>query len=128
MRKLIVALLLVLLVVAWVPVPRRVALALDPNWIYTGLDDGQLKAQGELAYPEEGVRHNRAAHRLGSKLMTDRHGPVVAVWMGVANEVWEAHNMSHTGEPYFSTTRFDFGDLAANMRGVRDSLWREDER
>ena len=99
-----------------------VVMFLDPNALLIGMNDGELKVAGELIYPEEGKLLNRAGHRLGSKILTDRWGFEVAITLGVLNEVWEAENLRFTGEPYFSTTRFDFEDLAANLRGVHDSF------
>jgi hypothetical protein len=102
----------------WLDVVVRV---LDPDRLLIGLSGDELAILGERLYPEEGKLHNRAAHRLGSRILTDRYGAVGATALGIANEVFEAYNLRHTGHPLFSTARFDLGDVAANVRGVVDS-------
>jgi hypothetical protein len=102
----------------WLDVVVRV---LDPDRILIGLSSDQLNYFGERLYPQEGPLHNRAAHRLGSRILTDRYGAACATALGIANEVFEAYNLRHTGHPLFSTARFDLGDVTANVRGVVDS-------
>jgi hypothetical protein len=99
----------------------RLVRLLDPDRILIGLSSDQLKLRGEMLYPREGILHNRAGHRLGSRILTDRFGAVVATALGIANEIFEAYNLRHIGAPVISTERFDLEDLAANFRGVIDS-------
>jgi hypothetical protein len=99
----------------------RLVRVLDPDRLLIGLSGDELKLWAERLHPEEGTLHNRAAHRLGSRILTDRFGPVTATALGVANEIFEAYNLRHTGAPVISTERFDLEDLAANFRGVFDS-------
>jgi hypothetical protein len=99
----------------------RLVRFLDPDRLLIGLSSDELKLWGERLYPQEGHLHNRAGHRLGSRILTDRFGPVAATALGIANEVFEAYNLRHIGAPVISTERFDLEDLAANVRGVLDS-------
>jgi len=99
----------------------RVLRLLDPDRLLIGMSGDQLLVWGERLYPQEGRLHNRAGHRLGSRILTDRFGAGIATALGVANEVFEAYNLRHTGAPVVSTKRFDLGDLGANLRGVLDS-------
>jgi hypothetical protein len=99
----------------------RLVRFLDPDRLLIGLSSDQLKLWGETLYPQEGRLHNRAGHRLASRILTDRFGPGAATALGVANEIFEAYNLRHIGAPVISTERFDLEDLAANFRGVFDS-------
>lgn len=99
----------------------RLVRALDPDRVLVGLSGDELKLWGERLYPEEGPLHNRAAHRLGARILTNRFGAVAATSLGIANEIFEAYNLRHTGHPVISTERFDLGDLAANTRGLVDA-------
>ncbi|MCG6920493.1 MAG: hypothetical protein LJF15_05315 [Acidobacteria bacterium] len=99
----------------------RLVRFLDPDRLLIGLSGDELKLWGERLYPQEGILHNRAGHRLGSRILTDRFGPVAATALGIANEIFEAYNLRHIGAPVISTERFDLEDLAANFRGVYDS-------
>jgi hypothetical protein len=99
----------------------RLVRVLDPDRLLIGLSSDELKLWGERLYPQEGTLHNRAGHRLGSKILTDRLGAVVATALGIANEIFEAYNLRHIDAPVISTERFDLEDLAANLRGVFDS-------
>jgi hypothetical protein len=99
----------------------RLVRFLDPDRLLIGLSSDELKLWGERLYPQEGHLHNRAGHRLGSRILTGRFGPVAATALGIANEIFEAYNLRHIGAPVISTERFDLEDLAANFRGVLDS-------
>ena len=99
----------------------RLVRVLDPDRLLIGLSSDELKLWGERLYPQEGTLHNRAGHRLGCRILTDRFGPVGATALGIANEIFEAYNLRHIGAPVVSTERFDLEDLAANVRGVYDS-------
>jgi hypothetical protein len=87
----------------------------DPFRLAAGLNANELAQAGSKIYPEEKAEQNQQAHRLGSKLLTDRYGPAVSQGLGVANEVYEAGRTGSFGDA--------IGDFGANARGVIDSYW-----
>ena len=105
------------------------ALSTDPAGkdvfkLFLGQNQDELCKEAYSVYPEEGVAHNRATHRLAARRMTDRYGALATLTAGVANEVVEGLSQAAMGLNPFRADNVDetLGDLAANWRGVKDSL------
>jgi hypothetical protein len=92
--------------------------------LFLGTNQDELARLGSLEYPDEGVEHNRACHRLAARLTADRYGVIATLLGGVANEVVEATTQALMGQDPLRRDNIDetLGDLAANWRGVRDSI------
>ena len=89
----------------------------------TGRTPDQLHVEGGAAYPTENNAENQGGHRLASKLMTDKFGPVVSQLAGVANEGLEAtNNKAVQGKWFPYGVGEPMRDLGANWRGMTDSV------
>jgi hypothetical protein len=105
------------------------ALSTDPAGrdvfkLLLGQNQDELCNDGLFIYPEEGMAHNRAGHRLAARRMTDRYGVLVTLTAGAANEVVEGLSQAAMGLNPFRVENVSetLGDLGANWRGVKDSL------
>lgn len=101
----------------------------DPIKTATGLSSDQLATSGRALYPEEGpegTARNFPAHRLASRLLTQRAGAPIAGAAGIANEVIEALTRRAAGSeaPLIGggEALIDVGDLGANVRGISEGI------
>ena len=107
-----------------------VALLLGPSnttdgfRLFLGKNQDELVTLGTLEYPNEDAAHNHPCHRLAARLTTDRYGVLVAVAGGVMNEVVESLTQALSGQNPMRRENIGetMGDLAANWRGVGDSV------
>ena len=91
--------------------------------IATGSTPDELHVEGGKVYPQENNAENQGGHRLASKRMTDRFGPLLSQPAGVANELFEAASRKAAGAPAFpGGIDESLRDLGANWRGMEDSL------
>ena len=97
---------------------------LDLFKLVVGMNQDELCREALLLYPEEGVAHNRATHRLAARLTANRYGVIVTLAGGVVNEIVEGVGLAAFGLNPFRRENVDetLGDLGANWRGVKDSL------
>jgi hypothetical protein len=94
--------------------------------LLTGYTADQLKREGQKRYPGEDDALNRTAHRFGSRVLTEKYGPVVAQGLGVGNELYEALMMKLAGSQkpivgWGANADIDLGDIGANIRGSWDA-------
>jgi len=90
----------------------------------TGKTSDELAGAGRAAYPQESTAHNRQAHRLAAKLMSQRVGFIPAQIAGLGMEALEGGAQAAAGlNPFrLENLRESAGDIGANLRGAGDAF------